>query len=564
MAALQCEICGGKLMAKAGGLFECEYCGMEYNTDWAKAKIQEIKGTVKVEGTVEVKGTVKVDGPVKVEGAASKENLLQRGRMALEDGQWDTAESCYNKILDMDPQCAEAYLGLAIQKRKYRKREDHIQFVTNPPPRWLPIQEHHEYWQAADLFRRAESLAEGSLREYLESVHKEGEAQLEAQRQAETKVKSAAEEEQRKKEEEQRKKLEERRRRCVLAQNMISVGTDFAVGLKADGTVMISGKDADRYDVSEWTDIVAVGAGRCHIVGLRSNGTMVVVGSNGFEQCNVSDWTDIAAISAGHYHTVGLKSDGTVIAVGSNSDGECEVAEWTDIVEVSAGYSHTVGLRSDGTVVAVGSNGSGQCNVSDWKDIAAVSAGGCKTAGLKADGTVVVSEKTKEMAFSCWENVVAIAVCDDHVFGVFSNGQVRYDSFRYRNMSCTELWKTYLSCSDIVAIAAQDCRTVGLKASGKVVEHCEIGQQPFGVTHRWKLFQSLDTIEQEWEEARQRAKAEAERQAREKEERRRNLDAERSTLQTELAGLKGLFTALRRKQIETRLAVIETELKGLS
>ena len=55
MAALQCEICGGKLIGKPGGLFECESCGMEYNTDWAKAKVQEIKGTVKVEGTVSVR-----------------------------------------------------------------------------------------------------------------------------------------------------------------------------------------------------------------------------------------------------------------------------------------------------------------------------------------------------------------------------------------------------------------------------------------------------------------------------------------------------------------------------
>ena len=67
MAALQCEICGGKLVGKPGGLFECEYCGMEYNTDWAKAKIQEIKGTVQVEGTVQVTGTVKVDTADKVE-----------------------------------------------------------------------------------------------------------------------------------------------------------------------------------------------------------------------------------------------------------------------------------------------------------------------------------------------------------------------------------------------------------------------------------------------------------------------------------------------------------------
>ena len=55
---LQCEICGGKLIGKAGGIYECDSCGMEYDTTWVKEKIQEIKGTVKVEGTVEVTGKV--------------------------------------------------------------------------------------------------------------------------------------------------------------------------------------------------------------------------------------------------------------------------------------------------------------------------------------------------------------------------------------------------------------------------------------------------------------------------------------------------------------------------
>ena len=53
MAALTCEICGGKLIGKPGGVFECDSCGMEYSTEWARNKIQEIKGTVKVEGTVD-------------------------------------------------------------------------------------------------------------------------------------------------------------------------------------------------------------------------------------------------------------------------------------------------------------------------------------------------------------------------------------------------------------------------------------------------------------------------------------------------------------------------------
>ena len=45
-------------------------------------------------------------------------------------------------------------------------------------------------------------------------------------------------------------------------------------------------------------------------------------------------WNEIAVratISAGSAHTVGLKADGTVVAVGSNGDGQCEVSGWTGI-----------------------------------------------------------------------------------------------------------------------------------------------------------------------------------------------------------------------------------------
>jgi alpha-tubulin suppressor-like RCC1 family protein len=70
--------------------------------------------------------------------------------------------------------------------------------------------------------------------------------------------------------------------------------------------------------VSGWTDIVAISLGAEHIVGLRSDGTVVATGANGWGQCNVSGWTDIVSISAGAYNTMGLRSDGTVVAVGNN------------------------------------------------------------------------------------------------------------------------------------------------------------------------------------------------------------------------------------------------------
>ncbi|MGA1823914.1 MAG: hypothetical protein ACMUIP_04550 [bacterium] len=47
-----------------------------------------------------------------------------------------------------------------------------------------------------------------------------------------------------------------------------------------------------------------------------------------FGQCDVNSWTDIQQIATGGHHTLGLKSDGTVMAVGSNRYGQCDVSSW--------------------------------------------------------------------------------------------------------------------------------------------------------------------------------------------------------------------------------------------
>ena len=74
-------------------------------------------------------------------------------------------------------------------------------------------------------------------------------------------------------------------------------------------------------------------------------------------------------VAAGEWHVVGLKSDGTVVAVGWNTEGQCDIDGWTDIKQVAAGALHTVGVKNDGTVVAVGYNGGGECNVGGWADV---------------------------------------------------------------------------------------------------------------------------------------------------------------------------------------------------
>ena len=94
----------------------------------------------------------------------------------------------------------------------------------------------------------------------------------------------------------------------------------FLIALREDGTVVSDGK----IDISDWTGITAVAAGRDFVVGLRADGTVVAAGINNYGQCDVSNWTDIVAIAVGEDYTVGLKADGTVLAVGNNSYGQCE------------------------------------------------------------------------------------------------------------------------------------------------------------------------------------------------------------------------------------------------
>src|SRR4030042_1372027 len=70
-----------------------------------------------------------------------------------------------------------------------------------------------------------------------------------------------------------------------------------------------------------------------------------------------AEYTPMVAAS---YHVVGLKSDGTVVPVGHNWWGECKVGSWDDITPVAAGGDHTVPLRSGHTVITGGSDVKGK------------------------------------------------------------------------------------------------------------------------------------------------------------------------------------------------------------
>ena len=570
MAALQCELCGGKLIGKPGGIFECDHCGMEYSSDWAKAKIQEIQGTVKVEGTVQVEGTVKVEGSVNIE------SLLKRGQMALADKEWEKAAKFFDDALNINAECSDAYLGKYYALIHAVNAADILDGISTEQQAKKVLE--NPNFQKAVMF--ASSQAANDLHKRLKEIIKADLQQREIFKE----------------------KLAIIQKKIAPVQKMICTGS-MCVGLRADGTVVAVGSNSSgQCNVDGWRDIVAICAGSHFIVGLCADGTVVAAGYNGDGQCNVDGWCDIVAIAAGNSHTVGLRSNGTVVATGDNRLGQCLVESWQDVVSIYANGPCTMGIRSDGTVVAAGEYYKDHPrNVKDWKNIVAVAAERNHTVGLKADGTVVADgwSQYKDLPDQCyvfdWEDIVAIAVEHNHTVGLKADGSVvvagrdllgnyEGDVENWRDIIALDTagdkpvglrldgtvagagtnWK------NIVAISVSNYFIAGLRSDGTVVtKDSKYGtdESEHQRVKEWKLFNSLDTIEQELEEAAERRQIEAERKAQEEAERKAKrtaeLNSEKDALNSEYSNLKGLFTGKRRKEIEAKLREIDRELSNL-
>ena len=171
-----------------------------------------------------------------------------------------------------------------------------------------------------------------------------------------------------------------------------------------------------------------VAAGDYHTIELKSDGTVVAWGDNGYGQLGDGSTTrrlaptpvpglnGVTAIAVGWHHTVALMSDGTVVAWGNNGYGQLgdnsttssltptPVPGLSGVTAIAAGGRHTVALKSDGTLVAWGDNGEGQIGdgntttfsrltptpvAGKLRGVTAIAAGGAHTVALKSDGSVV-------------------------------------------------------------------------------------------------------------------------------------------------------------------------------
>ena len=379
--------------------------------------------------------------------------LLKRAFMFLEDADWNSANEYCEKVLDVDPECADAYLGKLMAHLQVRTKEGLkecktsfeqeanyqkvMRFASDELKQELAgyiayINDRNEKERIEGIYNSAKEIVHNpnsdenqlliaarqfeSIKEYKDSevLAKVCLEKAETCRKekiynaALTTMKAASDEQNYIHAAKQFDTIKEYKNSALYAKecrekaeearlNKIRLEEEKQKRAKKTKRIAIAVITvivsivfvATSFNFNAWRNIEQVAAGRRHIIALKSNGAVVAIGDNNSSQCDVADWTNIESICAGAIHTVGLKSGGTVVATGANNHGQCDVGNWRDIVDISVGNSYTVGLKSDGTVVATGSNRYGQCNVDEWTDIIAISAGANFTVGLKSDGTAV-------------------------------------------------------------------------------------------------------------------------------------------------------------------------------
>ena len=103
MSIFRCKTCGGTIEGTEGTEAVCQACGVKQTLSTPNNKADS--------------------GGARVENAKTAP-LLERVQLFLEDGEWDSADKYCERVLDIEPKNAKAYLGKLMVELKVRNQED--------------------------------------------------------------------------------------------------------------------------------------------------------------------------------------------------------------------------------------------------------------------------------------------------------------------------------------------------------------------------------------------------------------------------------------------------------
>ena len=553
-------------------------------------------------------------------GGPNKEALYKRGQMALEDGAWEKAKEYYDQVLNIDAECAEAYLGLALAEAEFRgldalESDEALQkgklkcricgaelkifpgesavtceccgFVqTIATIQSVQLNRFANSSAYAKFLRFASNDRKQKVSELLEKGKKAKQEADEAYQKKKALDEARKEEATARKAKETRKKILNHIEEIKPFQNLVSSGYSHVVALRADGTVLACGDNQHgECNVSSWRNMVAVAAGFQFTVGLQGNGTVLAVGNKRDGCCDANRWKNIAEIAVTPDQVLGLRRDGTAISVGRRSESVCNVSAWKNVVSIMAttvgGASALFGLQSDGRVLVAGLDQSGQTEIAKWTCITSISAGFAHVVGLRADGSVVAagSNRKGQCNVSGWRHIVMISACVNCTVGLKDDGTVVFAG--------DDDWRSYYSrhqrptCGgwkEVVEVASCTGASLGLTANGNLLIEAEEeddirkaikknnifcfckNPEPTALQRDGKILMISNYEEiKTWKLFNSVDTFEIEQQEA-KAKWLEDLRGEKESLSEELGNLKGLFTGRRRKEIENRLEEIEADI----
>lgn len=90
-----------------------------------------VRGIKKIIGVDQVKNVIKETVVVKQSNGMDAESLLKRGNIELNDCEWDNAFDFFERALDQEPECAEAYLGELCVYNRVRNIQELEQYYIS-------------------------------------------------------------------------------------------------------------------------------------------------------------------------------------------------------------------------------------------------------------------------------------------------------------------------------------------------------------------------------------------------------------------------------------------------
>ena len=453
---------------------------------------------------------------------SAAEPLLTRAFMFLEDGKWKEADKYCEKVLDQEPENAQAYLGKLMAECKVCRKEDfkdcrkpfdgsdNFKKVVRFGDKQLGaelngyiahINERNDFERKSAAYKNASSTmnkanSEGEFRKAAETF-----AALGSFKSAEELYKQCLEkaEEYQKKAEECQKVLEDVRSKFNDPDCTVGISFEYdnrIFAICSDDTMMAAG----QYLRSEWVSYVpremyvnskiGPAGGEFKLRNVRNvyprSVSFVVAHTDGNAKeyfktdrpIDVSRWKNVISItnvgiSPLRAEIIGLRADGTLAFCGGSKIYRSGLSQWTNITSVYSNLSDNdfFGICKDGTVKYFGESSK------DWRYITAaknvVRLEGVlsrdKVAVFYSDGSAEIVKRGSTSPEMKWDNVVELDTLGNGEFVVLQgNGKVlvympeKFTSFE-KPGSREAAW------TDIVSICAGSHHVVGLKRDGTVV-----------------------------------------------------------------------------------------------